>query len=385
MRSAGAAAVIRFHAEKGGNPSLSTRIGEYITESSTTRPAPRQEVANDLVKQILLLPTVRKHRLFETARLISHLRLNYPICIKINPRDFRKDDIRVTIERRVIPEVVHREKAKVPAGSRKSIARFLLGFNRRAATLLEAFRKFTGVTSSVLTHELSNSVRAESYHLEVRGPEGYYAARQQFVNTVGLKLDSAEVKAQLVEHSPLRGQRHTHLYLRRVADTQPVSFQAIFHERTPGSMAIALAAAASTFAIAMILAFIQVRDARAFCATTFPHSVSNCLGSHAAIVTDNGSLIQILLTFPIALLAVSLPRSSSVWGGVLVARFANVCVILLALAALALSSFATVLTTTGLSVAWLVVIGLLAIILVGSLVSWVQRTLVHISYVRSDE
>ncbi|MGV8895048.1 MAG: hypothetical protein ACOH1U_01135 [Rhodoglobus sp.] len=390
ISSAGPAAWLAFRAPGDEGKSLDQRVGEYISQASAANNEPvTQNSTNELVERILALPSTRDARLFGVARFINQIRRDYPICVQVNSRDFRSEDVRITVERRVIPQVVGKRKEEPGSGSLDSpaqnggIGRTLMWFERVAASILDASRRFAGVTSSVLTYDLENAARAESYHLEVRGPEGYYAARQRMVDAVGLPISPLTTAAESVEHSPLQGQRHTHLYLRRARAADIAAFQAVFNERTPGSMAVALAAVVATLAIATIIAVTQVRDSYKFCIDAFPDLLDGCLGGRAASVVDNGSLIQILLTFPIALIAVSFSRSSSVWGGVLVARVVNVFVILLALAALALSTFASSFTAAGLSVAWIVVLGLLSLISVGTGASLVQRTIVHISYIRS--
>lgn len=389
IRTAGPAAWLAFHTPRLGSISLDERIGDFITQTSAAKNEPASQIlTNRLMERILSLPTPRKRRLLEISGFINALRLDYPICVRFTESDFSAGDARITVERRVIPAVIGKSGKGIDARwttSKDSLSgrgQRSNWIDRQLASAVAFLRQLAGVTSSVLVHQLENADRAQSYHLEVRGPEGHYAARQALVDEIGIPIRSAETLAKLLEHAPLRGQRHTHLYLRR-ANIGIASFQAHFNERTPGSMAIALAAAASTLAIAIILGTTQIFDANRSCAARFPKDVAHCLAIEPANVADNGSLIQILLTFPIALLAVSFARSSSVWGGLLVARVTNVCVIVLSLLALALSSLTSLFSTTGLSVAWIVLLGLLTLVFAGAFVSWFQRTLVHISYIRS--
>lgn len=375
---------------RGARVSIDDQVVAYVRQTTTEgNDSAAQAVALALLGQIYSLPwTPRESLINDVAALIWALRLDYPICIVVSRPELDRTK-RITVERRIIPEVLQRvpKSRKVLQGAQNPSRGTRIGAwaGRVVASTLDWTKRAAGVTSSTLTYDLENAARAKSYHLEMAGPEGYYASRQRIVDDLGLPVSSrADLGAQSVEHSPLRGQRHTHLYLRSATQAGGFSFQAFFNERTPGSMFTSAGAALATFVITLILAVSQVRASVSYCERLIDADLRYaCLTTNAANTGSSDSLLQILLTLPIALIATSFARNSSVWGGVFVARFSNSMIIVLTLCSLALSTLASAFSPRGLSVTWIVLLGLMAVVLLGAFFSWLQRTFVHMSYVTS--
>jgi len=390
IRAAGPGAAIVYATKRDGT-SLKNRV-RRILESEQAHP--RSEAATSgsmddldhLRAELLSTRLASSARLYDIVHMMTVLRSNHPVCLALEPRKGESGPRRISVERRVIPgvRVGGSEVARTPAaassdsepGAGAKLAGWLTSFARQS---LDWLRRLAGVTPSVLTHELTNASRAESYHLSFAGPGGYYAARFRLVGDRGFAVSTTSMGAQSARVAPLRGQRHAHLYVRGATRTAGLGFQVAFFERTPGSMAVALAASLATLAIASMIAASQVAAAVGACAAVA--RTVECLGSDPARAGDSGTLLQILLTFPIALVAISFTRSSDVWGGVLVARVVNGAVVGLSVIALALSTFAAAFTPNGLSVAWIAVIGAMLVVFVGSLASWAQRVLVHAAYI----
>lgn len=379
--------------------SISSRVRIFVDQIGARGNQPiDEEGVTELITDILGLPRTRfDSGVLDIAAVLWELRLDYPICLTLVRRSAAVRSTRITVQRRVIPEVQSSRPSSrdVDPGLIRSISRITRitnSINRWSNSVLDWVRQSAGVTSSVISHDIGNAARSQSYHLEIAGPAGYYAARQQIVDALGLPVTSRDsIGATSVQHSALRGQRHTHLYLRSAGAARGSSFRAVFHERTPGSMAIALSAAFATFVVSAILAITQTTSAATACEADlngpvgeYERMLRECMTTTASVTGSSDTLLQILLTLPIAILAMPLVRNSSVWGGVLVARVTNITIIALALLALVLSALASAFSPAGLAVAWIVILGMLFTVVASAFVSWVQRVWVHVSYVRSQ-
>lgn len=391
--AAGPGAIVAYLSKRTGT-SLKDRVRRMLESENAHHPPakPGSGVIDDLGQlraELLSTKLASSTRLYDIVHMMTALRSNHPVCLVLKLQGDQVGPRRVSVERRVIPGVraAGAEVAEVAPGltdSRTNAATNLVAtawtaLMRFARWSLDWLRRLAGVTPSVLTHELTNASRATSYHLSFAGPGGYYAARFRLVGDRGLPVETSSMGARSARVAPLRGQRHAHLYVRGATRTAGLGFQVSFFERTPGSMAVALAASLATLAIASMIAVAQVAAAVGACDDAA--QAVDCLGSNPAMTGDNGTLLQILLTFPIALVAISFTKSSDVWGGVLVARVVNAAVVGLSVIALALSTFASAFTPNGLSVAWITVIGAMLVLFVGSLASWTQRVLVHAAYI----
>ncbi|MEJ1155159.1 hypothetical protein [Microbacterium marmarense] len=333
-----------------------------------------------------------QQRMFELCSLIGELVWNYPICVRLERHSSGKSkSVRLTVERRVVPELFGSGSVALEtdgalsesgdtSGGKITNAASLVTLGLR---LLDAIRRFAGVPASVITHDLTNASRAASYHLQIAGPPGYYAARLRLLDVLGRRIEPAAIDAVESDSAILRGQRHAHLYLRGASGARDAKLEAGYYERTPGSMAVATAAALATLVVTGIIAAAQVSAALAACDSLVGSAADQCLRLSPANTGASEGLLQILLTFPIALVAMSARRNDAVWGGVLVARVTNAAVVFLTLCALALSVFAGALTPAGLSVAWIVVTGLMTVVLGSAGTSWILRSLIHIRYVRN--
>jgi hypothetical protein len=159
-------------------------------------------------------------------------------------------------------------------------------------------------------------------------------------------------------------------------------YSATFVERTPGSLAVAFISAASSFVISTILAIRQLEAIRYEYAANLGTEHPLPYAEVAAAVPDQSGLLQILLSFPIAVIASStIMAGRSPWGGVLAARLANLATVGLSVAALWFSSLPALVTQDALPRVWLFIVGGLGFVAVACLASWVTRTLVHARFV----
>lgn len=174
-------------------------------------------------------------------------------------------------------------------------------------------RRLFGVRPTVVYFALANADRTQSYHAEVKGPDGTYLARQEIRNTDNTLVKDGE---QGLAMTARRGQRHSHLYIRDGEDFEKRVLVTHFYERMPGSMG---PATYSALAAAIVIWF---------CA-----GVSLGIG-HSRGETD---LVAILLAFPVVIsLWAGLDRPPSLLGDVMIARVTKLLSITLAVLAAAL-------------------------------------------------
>ena len=116
-----------------------------------------------------------------------------------------------------------------------------------------------------------------------------------------------------------------------------------------------------------------------------PGDVPKCLTTPIGIGTiDTSGLLQILLAFPIAILALSASRSSSAWGGVASARLANIITVALTLAALYISSLPSLFSVGGLLSVWFAIVAPLVVVSILSASSAVVRAVVQMEFITRE-
>ncbi len=185
-------------------------------------------------------------------------------------------------------------------------------------------RRMLGIRPAIITWSLAPAHRTRSYHLECKGPEGSYLARQRIYSDT---TDGDALLRQLnYKILPRHGQRFSHLY---VHDLRPMSqvassggsnslnYVASFFERPPGSTATA-AVSALTAAI-LITAAANAR--------LWPHGPDQ----------PGTDLIAILLALPVVASAwLGFGSTTSVFLGALGARVALLATMACSLGATAL-------------------------------------------------
>ena len=255
--------------------------------------------------------------------------------------------------------------------------RALAGAHVALTQLADTFRHWAGVRSNVFSYSLGGAERARGYHLEFKGPDDTYMARQRIENSLGLEVAREDLEKVEFSMSAAHGQRHSHIYVRNggtqderngAPAASTLTYSVGYFERTPGSMAVAFVAAGTSLFISIILAMQEI------------------LSQPGVAEPDSGGLLEILLAFPlVAAAAGSLTPGRPVWGGVLAARIANVFTTLLTLLALWSSSLPGTFTTEARPKIWLAIVLGLAFVSVACLGSWWMRVLVQSHFVNSSK
>ncbi|MDF3316411.1 hypothetical protein [Rhodococcus sp. C3V] len=115
-----------------------------------------------------------------------------------------------------------------------------------------------GIRPTIVSYDLIESSRCDSYHFELLGPEGTYLARQGIVDSL------SEDKDPLVDvpHRFLarHGQRYGHVYInkRPLNDSKALTYIAHFYERSPGSIAPATISALAAAILISVAAAIRL-------------------------------------------------------------------------------------------------------------------------------
>jgi hypothetical protein len=306
--------------------------------------------------------------LYVVVRLLHRFHQSHPVTIvvasDVDSEGGSGRSTLVEVRRRVVPISTSLRPQDywrlVVLESGSALAVFRVGLNK----LTSLVRHFFGVRSSALSFPLTNAGRARSYHLEFKGPADTYMARQGFEDLRGSPLGILGVPQESAL-SPARGQRHSHLYIR---DGDPwlsrrVRYRVSYFERTPGSMAIAFAAAASALLISIVISWNQALLVKE---------------------TDASGLLQLLFAFPVATAAAGVVlQSRARWGGVLSARIANMVTFAATLGALWVSSLPS--TFDALPKVWFAIIGVLAFVAAACLGSWIVRLFVHAKFLDAGE
>lgn len=344
---------------------------------------------------LMSLPHRHQSPLYEAVKLFAELLRSNPVIVELSGEDFERTRrggvVRLTTVRRVIApqsEVRFGDLVRfLLPGRRPSVGlvAVVVGIRRlwrvlglAADRVVGGMRHVAGVGSNVIRHPLSNAARTPSYHLELKGPDNTYMARQAIDLRPGFAVDPTPHAFS----TRSAGQRHTHLYVRNApAAFKSMRYSATFFERTPGSLAVAFIAASSSLVVSLVLAIQQMTAIRA----ATPKVLDGRDVSHwqiAATLPDQSGLLQVLLAFPIVtVLSGMLIAGRNPWGGLLSARIANLATVLLSLAALWISSLPASFDHLALPRVWVFVLGCLAVIAVGCLGGWTMRALVHSRYI----
>jgi hypothetical protein len=201
--------------------------------------------------------------------------------------------LRLKLDRRVIVSM----KRTRPAG-------FLDLFGR----LRDELSKVLGVSSSPILIGLANAPRCQSFHLQVKGPQGSYLARQSIATFPSGEETQISTSYAL---RPRHGQRHSHLYMRDADDSvETMFFENQFFERLPGSLGYATMSALGAAVLISVASLIRLGIAEG----------------------EASDLVLGLLAFPaIAGAWLGLDSGQAVFGGTLAARLCNVATIVLSL------------------------------------------------------
>lgn len=390
-----------------------------VTRLSRSAQLDRTAAASELGVRLLSLPfpSSKEHLVYRAVHLLTQLRDAAPIVVSMSTQSLIDTDrgrlVQVRVIRRLIPpqsDYLVREVLRylflprLPQSDlpfRQRLAAYAtatwrspLSFRARwkafwyrfeevptllARRALRVVSHIAGVGSNLIRHPLENASRANSYHLELKGPERTYLARQQILTPRGFDpVDSLSTRSS--------GQRHAHLHIRNGSPSLGLArFEATFFERTPGSTATAFVAAVSSLVVATVLAVRQLQALR---------TLEAAAGGDMKLLTalletempDASGLLQILLAFPVvAAVAGVLGPGWNGWHGVLVARVSNLLTVALTVMTLWVSSLPATFEPDAIPRVWLVILLGLIAISVGCLASWIMRTLVHSRFIDENQ
>jgi hypothetical protein len=368
-------------------PGLEPQIVGFLGRSGVIAQMSREEQSADalvfarLLAAILRLPHRDESALYRVVLLLSVLYQSYPFIVTIPAAEIVDmsgiHSATVTVERRTTPslalssvDALWRDIRSWWRRDRKAAILRLGRFGR--GKLMDQVRLFFGVRSNRLAHSLGNATRARSYHLEVAGQEHTYLARQTIENIKGWEEDVELLDRIQAQASPAVGQRHSHLYIRGGERfLGRFRYSVAFFERTPGSMAVAFVAAASSLFLSLVVAIQEtvLSDARLADAADPP-------------APQSGDLFQILFAFPIVAAASGALRPDrSQWGGVLSARIANLVTIVVSLTAVWVSYLGFGIEGEVRPRVWLFLILALAVVAASCLGSWIMRVRIHSRFI----
>lgn len=376
---------------RGGELSLRTEITAllcrgYVSDDAMMEETPRVLHLLDALSELRGSPT---RYLDMAVDIVASLYGVYPICVRIRPKTTTRagGTVRCSLERRVLTPVLQRHETpdtirllrEIPTrfvtarewyGTSEALA---LGISLLGAGLLDLFtdtvrrvfdflRRVFGIRSSHVVISLASAALTNSYHLSVSGPEGNYLVRQNIVDARGREVDDVIDDAPLYRDRTAAvepaGQRHSNVYLTGgLLSWRESYYRAQFFERPPGSTGIAALSALSSALIVWVLAVRYGPDGIGAVASTAPG--------------DPSGVLQILLAFPLLTSAYAfMAPGQSVIGGVLSARVAAGLVGLFSVFAVGASMVPELFGPGSLTV----IAGLLSVIAVGTLGSWMQRT-----------
>jgi len=261
--------------------------------------------------------------------------------------------IRLTIEQRSIP---------------------LLTVNRSLGDRArDIIRLPLGIRPTIVSYDLNESSRCDSYHLELLGPEGTYLARQGIVDN----LSSDEKPLEDVPHRFLarHGQRYGHVYInkRPLNDNKALTYIAHFYERSPGSIAPATISALAAAILISVAAAIRLSPG----------------------LNVQADVVAVLLALPsIAGGWVGFDSSHGLFGGTLNSRLSLMITMMLSITAaayfmLSKSDSSTIISSEWIerdgSMIWILLTSGAIINLVLSGFSWLLRANVHGRFVNRPE
>ncbi|MCL2470706.1 MAG: hypothetical protein FWF25_03055 [Propionibacteriaceae bacterium] len=137
------------------------------------------------------------------------------------------------------------------------------GVGEKVSGFTQTLYGVLSVRSPNICYPLPNAERAQSYHLEVSAPEGFYMRTQQIrhIQKVGApKKPAAETLcASRNAIQPAYGQRRAHLYLRDAKHSKDYEFVCMFEERTPGTAGYTTVSSVTSAFILFVCGYLQVR------------------------------------------------------------------------------------------------------------------------------
>jgi hypothetical protein len=232
----------------------------------------------------------------------------------------------------------------------------------------DRIRRLLGIRPAVIGAALANADRTSSYHMQIRGPEGSYLARQRIAEfpsgrTAELPHPQYAIRSRL-------GQRVSHIYIRDGEEFEGKYFVCAFFERMPGSLGNATM---SAMGAALLIAI----------------GAATRLG-YGHLGSSNTDLVTVILAFPaIAGTWLGLEQSQSLYGGVLMARISLIITIVAALTSSAYYALGP--ADVGHSIAlasrpgaavWIVLVGVSATNLAACIGGWLLRANVESHFVK---
>lgn len=260
---------------------------------------------------------------------------------------------RFTTEMRITPTFLEQDLS--------GMAGFLIATRDR-------IRRLLGIRPAIIGGFLRNANRAASYHIQIRGPEGSYLARQRIAQAPsGEQVDLSD--SQYALRSRL-GQRVAHLYIRNGKNFKRRYLVCHFFERVPGSLGAATMSALGAAVLVVIGAITSL--------------------GYGHLGRTSPDLVAVLLAFPaIAGGWLGLDQVHNIFGGVLMARMSLIVTIVTALTASAFyalgpsdtGSTAAFSARPGLAV-WMMLSGVAIINLAACMGGWLLRANVEAHFVK---
>ncbi len=260
---------------------------------------------NDILQRIAGLPArngtdiIRVH----LTQLVRRLWNKYPIMVTTQCEDslygehLLRRRQRFTVEMRVDPSFFEQD---------------LEGFSGFLVRTRDRIRRVLAIRPAIVGGFLRNADRGASYHIQIRGPEGSYLARQRIAlaprgATVDLRETQYALRSRL-------GQRVAHLYIRDGKGFSKRYFVCHFFERSPGSLGAATMSALGAAVLVVIGAVTSL--------------------GYGHLGRSSPDLVAVLLAFPgIASAWLGLEHSRGNYGGVLMARVSLLATVIIALTA----------------------------------------------------
>lgn len=301
------------------------------------------------------------------ADIVLALRRNYPICVPINASsgsNDRVDSQRITVDRVDVPERRPRGDSKRLQGS---LPHRIVGWLEAKREGIErALNQALGVPVTTLVFPLRLAESTDSYHLNLRGPEGHYVSEQEILRRHDLddggRVPRSELATLSYAMSPRQGQRTAHIYVRSGAKTGRYEYQAKYVERMPGSMATTFVGAVTTLVISAAIALATL--------TVSADEQASSMG-----------LLQILLAFPLALTATSsYSHGSPFWGGDLASRLGTLITVGVLAASLWVSTAAMFADRDDVAAWWALVLTTATVNTLFTLTAWLTRVSIHRSF-----
>lgn len=350
VRLAGRRAFSAYRSEGHGCPSLKARV-THILASTSPDGADAIDTVTDAIAGLPSTPR-RREMLYAAATVVAYLAEQYPVCVYVSA-DPDEPVRRLTMERVTFPRVT-------PYARQVTGIRARLEYFRKRVIDLQ--RHAFGVVAHTVDYPTKMAERTASYHLNIRGPEGFYLAHQELRDNVneGRTLSASKLSQLEYAMNQRRGQRTGHLYARNGKRFGDLLYSCAFYERMPGSLSTAFVGAATTTLIAWVLAWSVLHTQN-----------------------EQSGLLQILLAFPLALTATSSSRSGApFWGGDLRARWTTIITVGVLILALVASTFGTSWARHDQELFW----AWLGVVAAGNAVVcglfWIARAMTHHKFLR---